>query len=163
MLVQTALVDSSGNMLVDNAGIALATLAEAVTPIVRPGIGKNLFIKPIIFNTLPASLPAPVIPGHTKVFINEPGTLFLDISNTDLDQPFSLKFIKPDGSTYATNENNFIGSVFDVEYLIYQSAVGEFDQIGWWQAAIDVSYASLNLSQSSPYLFYIWQQPRRSS
>lgn len=122
---------------------------------------KNLFPPNLTYTVANpnTSLPTPARTSPlVKVYLNEPATVYLgifDIAPVEYQvtaASVSLQFIRPDGTFYYVTGSpyTYISSVNGYPYIIYTSATGEFNQIGWWTAVFSIGNAV-----SQQFAFYI--------
>jgi hypothetical protein len=126
----------------------------------RPSI-KNLFPPNLTYTVANPNTSLPT-PSRTsplvKVYVNEPATVYLaiyDVAPVEYQVSAAsvlLQFIRPDGSFYYVigSPYTYIAQVNGFPFIIYTSAVGEFNQVGWWTAVFTIGTA-----QSQQFAFYI--------
>ena len=123
---------------------------------------KNLFPPNLTYtvNNPNTSLPTPAATSpQVKVYVNEPATVYLglfDIAPVEYQvtaASVQLQFIRPDGTFYYVvgSPYTYISMVNGYPYITYTSAVGEFNQIGWWTAVFSIGPAV-----SQQFAFYIY-------
>jgi len=119
-------------------------------PLPRRFSVKNLFPPNLTYTVANpnTSLPTPARTSPlVKVYLNEPATVYQVTASS-----VSLQFIRPDGTFYYVTGSpyTYISSVNGYPYIIYTSATGEFNQIGWWTAVFSIGNAV-----SQQFAFYI--------
>jgi hypothetical protein len=113
---------------------------------------KNIFATQLVYSvqsTNQFTTPNPSLPP-VKVYQNEPAHLMLRVQ--DIPQvPVYLFITRPDGTSYYVDQTYIYASVLrHGKFLDYTSAVGEFNQMGWWLAQYIIGE-----SISQQFSFYI--------
>ncbi len=152
------------------AAIGQLALAEFPTILIPPpppparSAYKNIYASQLYISvTKGIQIPYPVPSSATRVLVNEnTNVLFLANSAANTEsipsivpmpaKPINIAITKPDGTTYfVDNYYVYVASLFGNQYVIYTSAVGEFNQQGWYLA--DYSFGS---STSNQFAFFIY-------
>ena len=131
------------------------------TPVPRRTAYKNLFPPTLNYTVANPNmlLRTPSLTSSlVKVYIGEPATVYLgifDIAPVEYAVTASsvqLQFIRPDGTFYYVvgSPYTYISQVYGQPFITYTSAVGEFNQVGWWTAVFSIGNAV-----SQQFAFYI--------
>jgi hypothetical protein len=141
--------------------VIIPPLPPPPPPVPRRRSNKNLFPPNLTYTVANPNTTLPT-PARTsplvKVYVNEPATVYLgifDIAPVEYQvtaPAVQLQFIRPDGTFYYVvgSPYTYISMVNGYPYITYTSAVGEFNQVGWWTAVFTIGTA-----QSQQFAFYI--------
>ena len=132
-----------------------------IPPVLRRYSIKNLFPPNLTYTVANPNTTLPT-PARTsplvKVYVNEPATVYMniyDVAPVEYQVTASsvvLQFIRPDGTFYYVvgSPYTYISNVYGYPFITYTSAVGEFNQVGWWTVVFTIGTA-----QSQQFAFYI--------
>src|SRR5208282_3709532 len=150
------------------AAIGQLALAQFPAVVIPPppsrSAYKNIYASQLYISvTSGIQIPYPTPSAATKVYVNEnTNVLFLSNSAANTEsipsiipepvKPINIAITKPDRTTYfVDNIYVYVASLFGNQYVIYTSAVGEFNQQGWYLA--NYSFGS---STSNQFAFFIY-------